>query len=738
MSVLLHGLKESFDMRKLLLTLGIILASYNLSFSTHISGGDIQYEYIGDSTGKPHHYRVFLRLYRRTNCPTGPCATLGPTTNVYVNSGCIGSRITVPMTLKQGSGQIDQTLFDCVDQVNVEMILEQYEYTGEVELPQKCSDWVFYWSSCCRPGGITNGGSNEGFYFEAKLNNNYGNNSSPYFVSAPATAFCVNQSYNFKQSVLESDGDSIHFSLIGCRETNATTWIPLVAPYTFQQPITTSPPQSLYLDPKTGNIAFTPSAVEVDILAVLVNEFRRDTNYGVWVNVGSSNRDMMVQIAATCSQEAMEGVKLDFTLPDIYPDPVNGLPTVDYNCLDSAVTLTFTNKLDCRSISSDGTDFRLTSPLGQPIPIKELIPFCDFNNETKKIIVKLHKPLSSNGKYWLYSKIGNDANTLLNKCGFAMSELDTIQLNVKGCFQLQMDLKNVTIVDDMNPKVEWLADTATFPTYLFDKYKIFRQDPGGPYQHVGDVFDPLKMEYTDPQVDWVGVDLNSYNYKVEMVLNNQDMGKTRDVKSILLEGAFPTGTCDSAMLKWSNYNGWGSPMYEVQIGTPDGSGGYTWAAHSNPNSPANPTSDTTYLVIADNFALGNYKIRVQTVDPSGLYTALSNWIDCNVPTPPIAIPDTTWVPNIFTPDGDGVNDYFEIFNVHQYKTRRIVQIYNRWGKSIFKSDMYTNEIGKVWDGTDSNGNKLADGVYFYYVDLYDEASGKSFIEKGSVTLMGNR
>ena len=59
----------------------------------------------------------------------------------------------------------------------------------------------------------------------------------------------------------------------------------------------------------------------------------------------------------------------------------------------------------------------LTAPNGQPIPIEKLVPFPNVNGETDSMRVKLFKPLSMNGEYYLYSKVGNDGNTLLNKCG---------------------------------------------------------------------------------------------------------------------------------------------------------------------------------------------------------------------------------------------------------------------------------------------------------------------------------
>ena len=93
-------------MKKLLVLLFGLL-SVGMSAS-HLAGGDIQYRYIGDSTGIPRHYKVILRVYRDV---TG--IGMPTTETVTVSSGCY-SNINVPMNLQAGSGLVAPTLFDCV------------------------------------------------------------------------------------------------------------------------------------------------------------------------------------------------------------------------------------------------------------------------------------------------------------------------------------------------------------------------------------------------------------------------------------------------------------------------------------------------------------------------------------------------------------------------------------------------------------------------------------------------
>ena len=56
--------------------------------------------------------------------------------------------------------------------------------------------------------------------------------------------------------------------------------------------------------------------------------------------------------------------------------------------------------------------------------------------------------------------------------------------------------------------------------------------------------------------------------------------------------------------------------------------------------------------------------------------------------------------------------------------------------SIARSAMYGFETNP-WVGTDSKGNLLADGVYFYIVDLYNDATGEADKQNGTITIISN-
>ena len=103
-------------------------------------------------------------------------------------------------------------------------------------------------------------------------------------------------------------------------------------------------------------------------------------------------------------------------------------------------------------------------------------------------------------------------------------------------------------------------------------------------------------------------------------------------------------------------------------------------------------SNTTYYVLTDD------SICKSQPEPVTVYTE-----EC-----------TPQIPNVFTPDGDGVNDVFSISEL--YATGMHVWIYDRWGVLVYEWD----GLAGYWDGTyQENGKPVTDGVYYYIADISD-------------------
>lgn len=119
------------------------------------------------------------------------------------------------------------------------------------------------------------------------------------------------------------------------------------------------------------------------------------------------------------------------------------------------------------------------------------------------------------------------------------------------------------------------------------------------------------------------------------------------------------------------------------------------------------------------------------VEP-GLYYVTASRNGCTA-SDTISIANDCYVdaPNVFTPNGDGVNDYFF---PRQLLTRGLtafsMHIYNRWGQDVFTTQSLS---GNGWDGS-YGGEPQAEGVYVYVISATFK-DGQLYNKRGNLTLL---
>lgn len=131
------------------------------------------------------------------------------------------------------------------------------------------------------------------------------------------------------------------------------------------------------------------------------------------------------------------------------------------------------------------------------------------------------------------------------------------------------------------------------------------------------------------------------------------------------------------------------------------------------------------------------------VNPSYVFTPLgtftvcltaisaANCIDTACSTINVFINSVFIIPNIFTPNGDEVND---IFTVHAVGLKTMdAEIFNRWGQKEY--EWHTTNGG--WDGHTASG-VIAPSATYYYVIRATGIDGKKYFEKGFFTLTGGK
>ncbi len=161
----------------------------------------------------------------------------------------------------------------------------------------------------------------------------------------------------------------------------------------------------------------------------------------------------------------------------------------------------------------------------------------------------------------------------------------------------------------------------------------------------------------------------------------------------------------------------GTGTFKYSIGSPyfSSANGYTfnWAITGADGYNVDPAS--TSWEFSHTFpGSGNYNITFILTASSGCTSTKSR---------ALAVTDTIIVPNVFSPDGDGVNDVWSIKS--NDKDKLSVKIYSRAGALVYEEHAAVVR----WDGKTLFGQELIDGVYYYVVDRDDKvlAPQKGFL-----------
>ncbi|GIV28830.1 MAG: hypothetical protein KatS3mg027_2644 [Bacteroidia bacterium] len=139
------------------------------------------------------------------------------------------------------------------------------------------------------------------------------------------------------------------------------------------------------------------------------------------------------------------------------------------------------------------------------------------------------------------------------------------------------------------------------------------------------------------------------------------------------------------------------------------------------------TNANNFIWSVDNSPFSNSFNTTYTFDSSGVYTvtliAYNNLPQCaDTFSLQIIVYDSMMVqiPNVFTPNNDGINDLFTV-KTEGAKSIKCTFV-NRWGNIIYeyKTDIQTSPaVITLWDGHTPAGEKISDGVYYYIIELTD-------------------
>ena len=390
-------------------------------------------------------------------------------------------------------------------------------------------------------------------------------------------------------------------------------------------------------------------------------------------------------ILDNCGTPIPVGASLPFTMVALQPTPLDSLTPP--GCAPDLLQLVFPKKIQCSSISPDGSDFKVTGP--SPVTVTGATAQCGADGESNTILVQLSAPIVNGGTYHITLANGTDGNTIIDQCGLPSTVGQTLPFTLK-------DTVSADFIDQLFEGC--VSDTIAF-TYP-EKNGVDQ------WQWVFDQTDTVRAQNPPERIYSV------FGQKTaQLIVSNGLCSDTANVIITLdnaINAAFeaPNILCPTDAATFMN-NSTGSTINSWNWDFGDGTG----TNIQNPSSHLYPQTgiETKYAV---SLVVGNgscYDTTVQLIDVlRSCYIA---------------------VPSAFTPNGDGLNDY--LYPLNAYKADNLdFKVFNRYGQLVFESRVWTQK----WDGT-VGGHPEPAGAFVWMLQYTDRDTGKKVFQKGTSLLI---
>ena len=387
-------------------------------------------------------------------------------------------------------------------------------------------------------------------------------------------------------------------------------------------------------------------------------------------------------IAGDCNRQVTVGETAQFTIPVSMPSQLSGIAEI--KCAPTVIRIGLTAPVLCSTIASNGSDFVITGPA--PVTISGATGRCT-NGVADSIDIQLASPIVKAGNYQLQLIAGSDGNTLLNACNrlsptasLGFVAFDTVSAGFS--YTVQSDCANSTVVfthNGMNPVTSW---NWTVDGNSAGSQSTFTQVFPATTQNV------VKLTVSNGVCSDIRTETISLNNKVAVDFRVPDDVCPEDTVSFINESTGPIDTW-----AWNFGNG-------------------NISNDKNPPAQVYPATGT----------VTTYTVSLTGSNAQGCQDMLTKTIRVQA-TCIIA------VPSAFTPNNDGLNDYF--YPLNAFKAIELeFKVYNRWGQLVFS----TTDWRIKWDGK-VKGLEQPTGVYAWQLSYIDSTTGQRKYSKGTTMLI---
>ena len=686
----------------------MIVFSVNIQ-ATHIVGGDFKIDMV-NNIGSGATYDIQLRLYRDD---VNGAVTLPSSVTVGIYYVGTNVQVTTKTIYLMSSGLVplgDPCYTPNPGQVRIEEGVYQNLGGSTVLLPNNSAGYYIQYETCCRNNIVDNlqSPSTLGVSVFAKIPDPaLGQNSTPDFGAYPNDAyFCVNNIKQFSWPVTDIDGDSLVYSLVApLDESGQSGFLADSGPATGAYPTYPSCPFSfgysasnmiggtpnMSIDAFTGVITASPAIQGFFSFAVRVEEYRNG------VKLGEVRRD--VQYASLPCQVA--------TYPDVSVNDDAGSSNIividayvdDQICFDVEVSVLDPN--DSIYLQIGSANFDLLNTYVAPTQSGSQMQYLNWQNVNGQTFSFSNPQIQANGYLGGKGKIGMRycwAPPCASLDEILDLTLSSYTVSCAGILTVDKDLQ-VHVVNDPEPinldvpsSISLTLDSVT----CLDLYALDNKFITNPVYD-----DTLFLEPTSSTgFDFAGTYqipdslANGIHYYTDFTYTDT-LGVIQVIDSLFMDNFYHSNNISAA-------------IGEVGLR-------FCWAV------------DCDY-VFQQEFDLDFMAYSTVCASDTTFKTAHVE-ID-----PPVANPQP--IPNTFSPNGDEVNDYFQLtpFDINDPSTKyddpcfdeMVVTIFNRWGQKVFES----TDPSFKWDGTkNGDGSSMCKpGSYMVIIkgtfgSTYDPVSG---------------
>lgn len=272
-------------------------------------------------------------------------------------------------------------------------------YRDTITLPGTCTNFKFAVSGGFGRYNLTNnitGGFN-GAYFEAKLNNQLGPNSTPQVpITDMIQAACLNKPLNL-YNFTEADGDSLYFES-GAPKISATSTYTYASGYSVANQINSS--AGFTINNLTGVLQTQVTSLGAFLITINYAEFRIDTATQQRVFVGGGKYSMMLYGTSGCNSKPFDMVYKLGANPD------------SLACRDTIIKFSTTRKIAAASVTANGSEFKVRSIKSGNVAVLGAKVITDSIIE-----LAFAQPFASEDTLEIRAVMGTDSNVVLSRCG---------------------------------------------------------------------------------------------------------------------------------------------------------------------------------------------------------------------------------------------------------------------------------------------------------------------------------